>query len=162
TILRTANVALHVHWTGAGVHIEQCLIVTGGNAVHFEPQPKAKSKPRPRLNLHCTLDHNTFAARQAAVYVEDVPAWAVLEEPISVQSKANVFENPFVADEKTPARASMIVYQEFALPRGVLAWQGEGDVFDSRLFSYGTQAGQDGKTPANAAKQSFTTWERLW
>ena len=55
--------------------------------------------------------------------LEDTPRAPVTVDPIIVQTKANVFLNPFAGPEgKGSAPAGLLLYDGLALPRGVLAW----------------------------------------
>ena len=48
-------------------------------------------------------------------------------------------------DGKGSQPAGMLLYEGVALPRGVLAWQGNSDMYDKRLHSYTWAMGPDGK-----------------
>jgi hypothetical protein len=160
TVLVSARMALHVVGAGARVRLQHCVIATGKDALHFQP---ALATPD-RLNVQCSLEHCTVAARRAVVYTEDVPAsGAPINDPILVQSQASAFLNPYVGtDRTTPEPAGVLVCQGLALPRGVLAWQGDGDVFDRRLFTYVSLARADGQLLKAGKPQPFSLWQRLW
>ncbi len=159
SVLLSPRVGVHVAGTGARLRLRQNLIVSGSEALHFQPG----ARPPAVLNVQCTLENNTVAARQAAVFVNDVPAWNVLAAPIIFQTKANVFLNPFLGrDKKGPAPATMLLYQGLALPRGVVDWQGQGDVYDQRLAAFALAAAGDDLPPRNFKPQAFAVWENLW
>lgn len=159
SVLVSPRVGLHVSGIGARLRLEQNLIVTGGDALHFQPG----ANPPYVLNIQCALVNNTIAARQSAVYVQDMSARFV-GDPIVLESKANVFMNPYQArDKKGPAPATMVLYQGTALPRGVLAWQSRGDVFDNRLEAFALPAASDGLPPRKFTPQKLDgTWRDLW
>jgi hypothetical protein len=159
SVLLTSRVALHLAGIGTRARLQDSLIVAGGHALHIQPGRNAPA----RLNTQCTLENCTIAARQAAVCVEDTPAWAVLADPIVLQTRANVFLNPFAGPGGEGTQpAGVFLYQGLALPRGVAAWQGEADVFDRRLFTYVWAAGADGRPVRLTKPQTFTVWERVW
>jgi hypothetical protein len=167
TILLSGKVGLHVAGIGARTRIQHCIFVCGDDALHFQPGLTPYGWIPAWLNVQCTLENNTIAARQAAVYIEDNPTWQQIVEPVVVQSASNVFLNPFIGeDDKSPYPANLILYnlvtQGGAVPRGMLAWQGDSDVFDKRLHTYVLQAGKDGKRPEDAKPQTFTIFEHLW
>jgi len=160
SVIVSPRVGVHVSGIGARLRLEQNLLATGGDALHFQPG----ANPPPSLNIQCTLVNNSIAARQSAVYVQDMPAWQLVGDPIVVESKGNVFMNPYLArDKKGPAPATMVLYQGTALPRGVLAWQGRGDVFDNRLEAFALPAAGDGLPPRKFAPQKLDgAWRDLW
>jgi hypothetical protein len=158
TVLLTSRVGIHVAGAGARLRIQRSVLVAGGDVLHFQPGRGAPD----RLNVQCVLEHNTLAGRQAAVYVEDVPGWALIGDPVLVQTRGNVFANPFAGEDGKAEPAGVFLAQGLALARGVAAWQGEGDVFDRRLFSYAWVAGPDGTAFRAAKAQPFAVWRRAW
>jgi serine/threonine-protein kinase len=154
--LLSARIGIHVFGAGARVRLQGCLIAGDGDALHFQP---ATQMPE-RLNVQCLLDHNTVAARRAVVYLEDTPNLMLPAEPIVVQTKANVFLSPYVTNKgKDPHPSGMLLYEGNAVARGLLAWQGEGDVFDKRLRYYVLVAGQESSVERS---QPHAVWPRLW
>jgi hypothetical protein len=159
SVLVSSRIGVHVSGVGARVRLQDCVVVSGTDGIRLQPGPAAPAQ----LNVQCILENNTFAARGAAIYVEDTPQWFVVAEPVIIQSQSNAFLNPFTsADGKQAARASVILYDGIAVPRGVLDWQGEGDFFDKRLFCYAAAAGAKGILPKDAPPQTYATWEHLW
>jgi serine/threonine-protein kinase len=154
--LLTARIGVHVFGAGARVRLQGCLLAGDGDALHFQP-----GDPTPeRLNVQCLLDHNTVAARRAVVYLEDIPNLRLPAEPIVMQTKANVFLNPYTANKgKDTNPSGLLRYEGNAVARGVLAWQGVGDVYDKRLRYNVLLAGQDS---AVERPQPHATWARLW
>src|SRR5262249_38338226 len=67
SVLLSGRMGILVAGAGARVHLEQCLLVAGSDALHFQPGPEAPS----RMNTHCSLEHVTVAARRAAIWLED-------------------------------------------------------------------------------------------
>jgi hypothetical protein len=159
SVLVTANVALHVHGSGARLRLQQSVIVAGADALHFRPGFREAGENR--LNVECTLENCTVAARQAVAYAQDVPPpW--IAEPVILQTRSNVFLNPFEGTDGKPAPAGAFLYRGEALPRGVVAWQGSGDVFDKRLHTYVWHAGKDGKAARAEQAQTFAVFERVF
>lgn len=160
SVIVSPRVGVHVSGIGTRLRLENNLLVTGGDALHFQPG----ASPPPNLNIQCTLVNNTIAARQSVVYVQDMPSWQLVGDPIVIESKANVFMNPYMArDKKGSAPATMVLYQGTALPRGVLAWQGRGDVFDNRLEAFALPAASDGLPPRKFTPQKLDgAWRDLW
>ena len=56
----------------------------------------------------------------------------------------------------------MLLYDGYALPRGVLAWQGEGDVYDKRLRWYTLPLAGDGKLTPPEQPQPHSVLARSW
>jgi serine/threonine-protein kinase len=171
SILQSAHIGIHVVGAGTRLHLEQCLFLCADHAIHFQ----FPSDVPQALNVHCTLEQNTIAARRSLVYLEDVPwpraqAWpeqrlwltAPLAEPVVVQSKANLFLNPFLTAEMKTFPASLLVYRGLALTRGALAWQSRGDAYDKRFAACALAAGADGRPPDKSEPQDFSVWEGLW
>jgi serine/threonine-protein kinase len=154
--LLSSRIAVHIFGAGARVRLQGCLIAGDGDALHFQPGTQTPD----HLNVQCLLDHNTVATRRSVVYLEDAPNLMLPGEPIIVQTKANVFLNPFAAAKgKSTPPTGVLLYEGNALARGVLAWQGEGDVFDKRLRHYAMLAGQEATLER---PQPRGTWTRLW
>lgn len=158
-VLQSPRVGVHVAGIGARLRLEQNLIVTTGDALHFQPG----ANPPPNMNVQCSLANNTIAARQSVIHMQDLPTWPAVADPIVFETTANVFMNPFLdRDQKGPSKSTMLLYQGLALPRGVLAWQGRGDVYDNRITAYALVATNDGLPPRKFAPQTYATWENLW
>src|SRR5262249_38878228 len=72
-----------------------------------------------------------------------------------VQSRDSAFLNPFA---EKPNRAGLLLYDGEALSRGLLVWQGEGDVYDRRLY-FGAR-GARALLPDKP--EDHAVWARLW
>jgi hypothetical protein len=147
SVLVSGKNGIHIGGTGAHLAIHQCVIVSGGDAVVFDP-----GRSRSRMNLYGELDHITIATAGQALRLGPVTGNAVPLEPLVVVAQGCAFLSPFAG-----ARAGLFVCDGESLARGALIWQGDGNVFDKRLHSF-IQVG--GESPEHA--QSFPTWARLW
>jgi hypothetical protein len=131
--------------TGGGIRLglKQSLITAGRYGLDIQPGDSG------RANVQCQLDHSSVAARSAALHLSEAkastPAGAVV-----VQTRACAFLNPF------PAHAGMLLYESDALPRGILLWQGDNDLYDKRLYF----AAAPGTPPDRS--QPLSAWTRLW
>jgi hypothetical protein len=105
-----------------------------------------------RPNFSCVLEQSTVAARQGVVRVADLAGDGV-PQPVVCSSRRCVYLNPF-AD----ARAGLVLSAGDALPRGLLLWQGEGDLYDKRLWFAAAPA--EGPPPDKA--QPSASWTRWW
>ena len=150
-ILISAKACIKVVGTGAQVHLENCVVVAGADALHFAAGANAKG----RLNVQCLLDRNTIAARRAVAYLADVPDLGVPAEPIVVQAKANAYLDPFT---DTAHRSTLLLYEGAAFNHGLLVWQGASNFYDKRLGAYALAA----KATVADSKQDYKTWLRLW
>ena len=153
SLLVTGKTGLHLIGTGARVRLRQCVVLCGTDALFFEVGPAARSA----LNLQCALENSTLAAQRAVIHLADAPQLAVLLEPIVLQGRASAFLNPFTA---LPAPPVVLAVEGNALNRGLLTWQGEGNVFDRRLST------ALGLLPSQAPAASPVTrtawWGRSW
>ncbi len=101
--------------------------------------------------LDCEFEGNTWALRKALFAPRrgaDGPA------PIAVKAAANYFTDPFGS---VPGQSMLLRLPEAFVARGLLAWQGKGNVFDRRLDSFATVAAQP--TPG---KLLYSDWLALW
>ncbi|HKI30769.1 MAG TPA: serine/threonine-protein kinase [Gemmataceae bacterium] len=185
--LVTAKMAVHLACAGVRADLRQSLIVGTERAVAIQlamPQKPVPGNPTPAgspseqhslfgeaiLNMQLTADHCTFAAKEAEFHVDDVPVrvdaqpylWPVVADPVLVQTKDCAFLNPFADKDGKAAQAVLLSFSGVALQRGVLCWQGEGDVYDKRLYAYVTTVGKDGKPVRSEKPQGYAAWERLW
>lgn len=137
---------------GAGVRlrVQQSVVLAGTDAISFDPGPATRA----RVNVQCSLEYNTLAAKGAILRVADVPHLPGVLEPLVIQSKANVFLNPFA--EPSP-RCGLLRYEGDALARGLLLWQAEGNVYDAKRLAYYVAS-----TPPAAARQPHAMLARLW
>jgi serine/threonine protein kinase len=189
-VLLSGKPVLHLACAGQRVDVRDSLIVSTDRAVAIQPAtaqkevpgfPTAPNSPASRqflmgeahLNLEFTAEHSTFAAKEAVFFLEDVPVkvdappylWPVIAEPILVQTRDCVFLNPFVEKTEKESKATQAVllsYSGLAPQRGLLCWQGEGNVYDKRFYAFATSVGKDGKPVRPEKAQAFTAWERLW
>jgi serine/threonine protein kinase len=185
SVLLSGRVALHLAAAGIRADLRDSLIVSTDRAVEFQvgqPQKPVPSVPTTSgaeklglygaasLNMELTADHCTFAAREAAFFVDDVPVrsnappyfWPAIAEPIVVHPKDCAFLNPFGDKEGKGAPAALLAYSQVAVPRGMLCWQGDGNVYDKRLHAYVEATGPDFKLVPLEKAQSHAAWERLW
>jgi hypothetical protein len=149
-VLVSGREVLTVRGPGARLGLRQCAVVALDDGLVLEPGPG-----RPRLNLQCTLTHNTFAARGGAVRVKDAPGLPAGAEPVVIQADDNLFLDPFAGK---PRRSAVLLYQGDALARGVVLWQGKGNGYDvNRLQAF---VAAEGKPPAE--RETHKVWARLW
>jgi len=122
------------------------------------------------LNMEITADHCTFAGKESVFYLFDVPVetrddraflWPVIADPILVQTKECAFINPFT-DKENKAGATLLAYTGVAVQRGLLCWQGEGNVYDKRFHAYVMSVSGTPPVTRLEKPQPFTVWERLW
>lgn len=162
SVLVSGKVGLHLRGTGAHVRLHQCAVVTTQEAIRLDPGPspeKTTARVRARLNLHCLLEHSTVAARRAVVCLANAPSFTTPLEPIIIQARSCAFLNPYPgASAKESHPAGVFLFEGDMLARGLLLWQGEGNVFDKRLhyFAWPTTG------PLPEQRQSFAGWARLW
>jgi serine/threonine-protein kinase len=186
-MLISSKIVLHLAGAGLRTGLRQSLIVSTGQAVNFQtglPQKPVPGAPTPAdspaerhglfgealLNMELTADHCTFAAKSTVFFADDVPVrtdsppylWPVIASPIVIQAKDCAFLNPFAEKDGKSAPASLLAYSRVALQRGLLCWQGEGNLYDKRLQAYVATLGKDG-TPAPPDKpQPYAVWEHVW
>jgi len=188
--LLSAKLALHLAGTGLRAHLQQSLVVSSDRAVGFQlalPQKDVPGHPtrdgspsalhgmfgEAHPNVEFTAEHVTFAAKEAAVYLDDVPVkldappylWPVVADPVLVQTKSCAFLNPFAdkdAKDGKAAQAALLEFSGEALRRGLICWQGEGNVYDRRLYAFAMPVAADGKPLRDDKPQATAVWERLW
>jgi hypothetical protein len=188
SVLLSAKYGIHLMCAGMRVHMQQSLIVSTDRAITIQTaKPPQKNLPlnmpaastpianhslwgEAFLNMEITADHCTFAAKESVFYLYDVPVetrpgqqavWPVIADPILVQTRECAFLYPF-ADKESKSGAALLAYIGAGIPRGLLCWQGEGNVYDKRLHAY--VMGVTGPPPVSRLEkpQPFTVWERLW
>jgi hypothetical protein len=146
---------------GAGIHcrLQQSVLVTRQEAFRLDPgRSSATAASRSRLNVRCLLENTTVAAQRAVVSLADAPQFAVPSEPVIFQARNCAFVNPFPNPQtKDPYPAALLLYDGDALSRGLLIWQGEGNLYDGRLPSYAAA-----KSASPPPAQSYALWARLW
>jgi serine/threonine-protein kinase len=186
--LLSGRVVLQLGGAGLLVNLRDSLLVGTDRAVEFQLARLQKEVPQTatregspaerqglfgeaHLNVEFAADHCTFAARQAALFVEDVPTrldakphlWPVVAEPILALAKDCAFLNPFADKAGKAAPAALLHYSGAAVPRGTLRWQGEGNVYDKRLRVYAAVAPDKDDKPAEPDRpRGYAAWERLW
>ncbi len=139
---------VHLIGTGARLWLRRSLVVAGTEAVFLDTRA---SGPAPRLNLQCLLENSTVAAQQSVARLADAPG-AAPAEPAVVQARANLFLNPFPG---APNRAGLLLFEGDSLTRGLLVWQGEGNVFDARLYFQAADKAPDQRQPRAAWARTF-------
>jgi len=149
SVLQTSKAILRIRGTAARVQLRNNVVLTGEDALRFD----FGSVPTPRLNLQCSLEHNTMAVRRSVLDLPDAPGVPLVTMPVLVRADANVFMDPFV---EMPRLASLLRFQGNPIPRGVLLWQGKGNVYDQRLHAFAVRA--DGLEEV----QTLKDWTRLW
>jgi hypothetical protein len=147
SVLVSGKNGLQVSGTGARLALHQSVVVTGGDALSFEPKT-AEAK----MNLSCEFDHTTVAVQGAVLRLGTVTGTDLPLEPLVVQAQASAFLAPFAGQ-----RSGLLVCEGESLARGLLVWQGVSNVYDKRLHSFITLADESPQRP-----QPFTAWTRLW
>jgi hypothetical protein len=186
-VLLTSGFALSLNGAGLRADVRQSLVVSTKWAVGFQPalfqkgvpgNPTPLNSPAARhslygeafLNVQFTADHSTFAGKDAVFVLDDLPwrtdaapyLWPVVADPIVVQTKDCAFLNPFADKDGKSAPAALLAYQGVAVQRGVLCWQGEGNVYDKRFHSRTAVVDRDGKVFRPEKPQGHEVWQRLW
>lgn len=186
SVLISAKIGLHLAGAGLRVDLKQSLVVSSDWAVEVQtalpnqvvpgnptregtPMAKQFLYGEAKLNTEITAEHCTFAAREAVLYLDDLLTktdappylWPVVADPVVVQMKDCAFLNPFANGEAKSA-AALLCYRDLALERGLVCWQGEGNVYDKRLHAYVTRVGADNRPQRAEKAQDHATWERLW
>ena len=125
SVLETSGWILKMSGNGGWLRVQNSLLLAGEDAIVWEPG--ALSGP---LNLRCVLEHNTFAARRAALRIQDITAGVLPFEPLPVQARACIFLNPF---GESPNRAGLLAFEDRALAHGLVSWQPDGNAYDIHL-----------------------------
>jgi hypothetical protein len=133
---------------GSRLLVRQSVVVSGTEALHLMPGSACKGKAA----MQCSLDHVTFASRNAVLRLGDAPKAGIPAESVVVQSRDCAFLNPFPGK---PSKGGLLLVDGNALCRGLLLWQGEHNGFDHRLF-FAAQAAPPDK------KEALEAWKRLW
>jgi hypothetical protein len=147
TVLVSGRNCIQASGTGARLSLEQCVLVAGGEALTFEPR-NAEEK----LNLSCEMRQCTVAVQGQVLHLGAVAGRDVPFEPLVVRADACAFLAPFAGQ-----RAGLLRCDGEALARGVLVWQGEGNVFDKRLHTFVVNGEATPERP-----QAIALWSRLW
>jgi eukaryotic-like serine/threonine-protein kinase len=147
TVLVSGRNCVQTTETGARLALEQCVLVAGGEAISFEPRA-SKTKP----NLSCELYHCTVAAQAHVLHLGAVAGHDMSFDPLVVRADACAFLAPFAGQ-----RSGQLRCDGDTLARGLLIWQGEGNVFDKRLHAY-VVIGEG----ASDRPQALAIWSRLW
>jgi hypothetical protein len=149
SVLQARKTILHILGTAARLQLHNNVLISGQDALSFE----FGSVSTPRLDVQCALDHNTVAVRGSVLDLADAPKVPLVTMPVLVRAVANVFADPF---QDMPRQASLLRYHGRPIPRGVLLWQGKGNVFDQRLHAFAVR--EDGLEEVPTLKD----WTRLW
>jgi hypothetical protein len=144
TLLRMAN-------PGWRLRIENCVLLANGNALELDPGDTDRS----RLDVQGSLRRNTVAVKGAVVHLKNAPRVQTLVEPMLIQAKANVFMDPFTGPT---SQSGLLRYEANALDRGLLIWQGQGNLYDKRWHFYVHPETE--RLPEKP--QSYTIWSHLW
>jgi hypothetical protein len=148
-VLISAKTLVRVAHAGIRLRMENCLLLANGDALEFDPGEQ------PLREMQASLRHNTVAVNRAVIHLKDTPRMRTAAEPIRIQAQANVFTDPFTGPS---SRAGLLLYEGDALDRGLLVWQGQGNLYQKRLLFY---ALAEGESPPDKP-QPYTTWTRLW
>jgi hypothetical protein len=151
TVLVTGKAGVHLSGSGARLRLRQSVLLCGTDAVHVEP-----GAGRPRLDLTCFLENVTAAAQRAAFRLGDVPEGSTGTDPVVVHARACAFLNPFAPPAPAPA---VLAVDGNALGRGLLVWQGEGNVYDKRLAGEVLSLPHGG---GSARPETGPKWASLW
>src|SRR5262245_14683575 len=138
---------------GNGTHafVQQSVLVAGQDAVSFEP---GAGHPG-HLEVELTLEHVTVAGRRGVLGLEDTAGNGPVLEPALVVTRHCAYLNPFAAPGN---RAGLLAYSGDALARGLVVWQGEGDLLDKAL-RFGAEPAS---TPGADNPNWPMAWSRLW
>lgn len=126
SILISGKEGLQTIGTGVRVRMHNCVLVAGGNAFHIDPG----MSPVLRLNGQWLLDHLTVAAKGAVFHCADAQALAAPVEPSVLQARSSLF---LACSDTGTGPAGLLRFEDRALPRGLLVWQGELNAYDNRL-----------------------------
>ena len=146
SVLASAGDCVELGGCDADLCVRNCAIVAAGAALHLHSGTCLAGQ----ANIRCFLERSTLACKQAVLRLDDAPP-KPLPDPIVIESHASAFVAPF-AD----ARAGLLRYEEDALRRGLLIWQGDGDAFDKRLSFAALPV------KAEATPQAHQLWTELW
>ncbi len=126
-VLASGRDGIHVEGVGASLWIHQGLLATWGSAVTLSPGSAFDSQ----ANLRCVFDRCTVAAHEGAVNLALGGCTASgPSDPVIVHSHSSAFLNPF---RDRGGHKGLLLAEGNALPRGLVLWQSEHDVFDRRL-----------------------------
>jgi serine/threonine protein kinase len=151
SVMTSAQAVLRLVQPGIRLRMENCLLVANGDALEFDPA----AADQPPLRLQAALRRNTVAVNGAVLHLKDAAGVPVPAEPILVQATANVFMDPFRGPS---SQAGVLRYERAAVNRGLLIWQGQGNLFDKRFLYYAQSEGE--RLPDKP--QAYAAWTRLW
>ncbi|MCI0683830.1 MAG: serine/threonine protein kinase [Gemmataceae bacterium] len=146
--LQCGKPLLEVKNPGARLRCRDCLLYALGDVWQVDLSTLATSRP----DIIASFENNTIAHRQAFVNFRcyEGPSRCL---PVVVQTQANYFLDPFPEE---PRQATLVKLSGESLARGLLLWQGKGNVLArDRLPAY--YAAFD----APVGKQTFKDWEQL-
>lgn len=147
-VLQCGKPLLELKHPGARLRCRGCLLYALGDVLSIDLSVLNTSRP----DIVAFFEHNTIAHRRAFANLRcyEGPSNCL---PIVLQTQANYFLDPFT-DE--PRQATLVNLSADSLARGLLLWQGRGNVFArDRLPAYFVAA--DGPL----VKQTFKDWEQL-
>jgi eukaryotic-like serine/threonine-protein kinase len=176
SVLASGRACASVEGTGARLRIHNSVLVSGGDALELRPGAPAdkwrllaallpgwndvwsrefRLPQRQRANGQVILERNTVAVRGALLRLGDAGDFlAPVAEPYFVLARSNVFLDPFADGTRA---GGMLAAEGRALGRGLLVWQGDGNVFDKGLHFYVAAADRLPTKP-----QEFDAWVRAW
>jgi serine/threonine protein kinase len=147
-VLQSGKAVLEVKNPGARLRVRGCLLYSLGDVVTLDLGVLPTSRPE----IVALFEHNTVGLRQAFVNLRcfEAPAHC---QPVVLQANSNYLVDPFLEE---PRQGSLVRLSAESLARGLLLWQGKGNVFArDRLQAY--YALGEGAVP----KQSLKDWEQL-
>jgi hypothetical protein len=147
-ILLSGRTVLQLPAGGVRLRLHQSLALAADDFLVLDTSVVSAWPP-----IHCSLEHNTLAARRTLI---DVTGGAASvhdnSQPIIIRAEANFLVAPWAGP------ASVLRCTPEFLARGLLVWQGKGNGYDRRrLHRYVTAAGQP-----SPRTQPFWEWTRLW
>jgi hypothetical protein len=151
-VLQSSGWILKIVGNGSRARVQNSVLIAGEDAIVLEPGTLTGP-----LNIHCVLDHDTFAARRAAVRVLDVTAGRLPLDPLPLQTRACVFVNPF---GELPIRAGLLAFEDRAFPHGLVSWQADGNAYDKQL-AYSMASNESGREAMMTAEACEHIWGPL-
>jgi serine/threonine protein kinase len=148
-VVLSSQAGVVLEGAGSRLAMQQSLVVAGSDAVQLLPGPGCKGQ----VNMQCTLQHSTLAAREAIVRLGDAAFDGPPADPVVVTSRECAYLNPFLGQ-----RAGLVVAEGTALARGLLLWQSEREALDVRLHCMARGVGD----PLPARREGLAAWQRLW
>jgi serine/threonine-protein kinase len=148
-VLASAKSCMAIADTAAHLRMTNCVLIASDDAFAFN---LSRSTDR-RLDLQCTVEHTTIAARSAAIHLIDGPHVPPPFEPILFMARANVFGAPF-ADSTRPS--SLLAFDDDMLQHGLLAWHGLGNAYEKGLSYISTPSERP------VPQMAYAAWAHFW